>query len=64
MENDLSENDVIVLHPNDYDTVATEFIEENNFLIYRPFEVLGTRIIEDTNGDVKRNHINVLPFSA
>ena len=54
LENSLTENDTIMLHPQDYDTVATEFIIENNLMMYRPVEILGTRILEDTSGEVKR----------
>jgi hypothetical protein len=63
-EHSLTENDTIMLHPHDYDTVATEFIIENNLIMYRPVEVLGTRIVEDTTGEVKRNNVYVMPLAA
>ena len=59
LENGLTENDIIMLHPYDYDSVATEFIIENNLVMYRPVEVLGTRVVEDTTGEVKRHTIYV-----
>ncbi len=64
LENGLTENDTIMLHPFDYDVVATEFIIENNLVMYRPVEVLGTRIIEDTSGEVRRHDIFVMPLAA
>lgn len=64
MENSLTENDTILLHADDYDTVATEFIIENNLIMYRPVEILGTRILEDTTGEVKRNNVFVMPLAA
>ena len=64
LDNNLTENDTIVLHPADYDLVATEYIIENNLTIFRPVEILGTKILEDTSGDVKKNHIYVVPLIA
>ncbi len=64
LENNLDETNTIILHPYDYDIVATEFIIENNLIMYRPVEVLGTKILEDTSGEVKRNHIYVMPLVA
>lgn len=64
LENGLTENDTILLHPHDYDTVATEFIIENNLIMYRPVEILGTRIMEDTTGEVRRNNVYVMPLAA
>lgn len=64
LENGLTENDTIMLHPHDYDVVATEFIIENNLVMYRPVEVLGTRVIEDTSGEVRRHDIFVMPLAA
>lgn len=64
LENSLTEHDTIMLHPHDYDTVATEFIIENNLIMYRPVEILGTRILEDTSGEVKRNNVYVMPLAA
>lgn len=64
LENNLNESNTIVLHPYDYDIVATEFIIENNLIMYRPFEILGTRIVEDTSGEVKKNQIYVAALAA
>lgn len=64
LENNLTEYDTILLHPYDYDIVATEFIIDNNFVFYRPVEILGTRVAEDTTGEVKRNNIFVMPLVA
>lgn len=64
LENGLTENDTIILHPYDYDVVATEFIIENNLVMYRPVEILGTKIIEDTSGEVRRHDIYVMPLAA
>jgi len=64
LENNLTENDTIILHPADYDLVATEYIIENNLTIFRPVEILGTRIVEDTTGEVRKKHIYVMPLAA
>lgn len=64
MENNLTEHDTIMLHPDDYDAVATEFFNENNLMIFRPVEILGTQITEDTSGEVRRHQIYVMPLAA
>jgi hypothetical protein len=64
LENNLAENDIIVLHPADYDTVATEYVFENNITIFRSVEILGVRIMEDTTGEVRKNHLYVTPLAA
>ena len=64
IENDLTENDSILLHPDDFDTVAQEYIAENNIMIFRSMEILGVDILEDTAGEVKRNHAYVMPSVA
>lgn len=64
LEHDLSENDSIVLHPHDYDVVATEFADENNIMIYTSFKILGVSVLEDTAYEVKKNHIFVMGLAA
>lgn len=64
LDNNLSENDTILLHPEDYNVVAAEYLSENNFTLYRPVEVLGIKVLEDTDGEVKRKHIYVTPLAA
>jgi len=64
LDNNLTENDIIVLHPSDYDYVATEYVNENNLTMYRPVEILGTLVVEDTGDEVKRNQIYVMPLAA
>ncbi|RZJ66269.1 MAG: hypothetical protein EOO45_16210 [Flavobacterium sp.] len=64
LENNLTDNDTIVLHPHDFDVVATEYIIENNLIMYRPVEVLGTKVQEDTTGEVRRNNIFVMQLAA
>ena len=64
LEHNLTEEDTIVLHPDDYDTVATEYVIENNLTIFRPVEILGISILEDPTGEVKRRQIYVPPLAA
>lgn len=64
LDNNLTENDTITLHPDDYDTVASEFVSEHDLIIFRPVEILGVRVTEDTGGEVKRNHIFIVPLAA
>lgn len=64
LEHELTENDIIVLHPHDYDIVATEFADENNITIYRSFKILGIPVVEDTADEVKKNHIFVMGLTA
>ena len=52
------------LHPDDFDNVAQEYIAENNIMIFRSMEILGVDILEDTAGEVKRNHVYVMPSVA
>jgi hypothetical protein len=64
IENDLTENDTLLLHPRDYDVLATEFAAENNIMIFRSFEILGVSIQEDTTDEVKKSHILVLSLAS
>jgi len=64
IENDLTENDTLLLHPADFEAVAQEFIAENNIMIFRSMEILGVSILEDMAGEVKRNHVYVMPSVA
>ena len=64
LENDLTENDTIVLHPADYDVLASEFAEENNIMIFRSFEILGIPVTEDTSDEVKKSQILVMQLAA
>lgn len=64
LENNLTDEATIILHPDDYDTVATEYVIENNITIFRPVEILGVRILEDATGEVKRRQIYVPPLAA
>jgi hypothetical protein len=64
LENDLTHNDTILLHPGDYDALAAEYAEENNVMIFRSFEILGIPVIEDTADEVKKNQIVVLQLAA
>jgi len=59
LENDLTENDTILLHPKDYDIVATQFAEEENIMIFRSMEILGVTLLEDTSDEVRRNSLLV-----
>ena len=64
LDNDLTDHDTIVLHPEDYEVVAAEYLSENNFTLYRPVEVLGVKVLEDTDDEVKKKHIYVTPLKA
>ena len=64
LDNALTENDTILLHPSDYDNVAKEFVAENNLLIFRPVEVLGVKVLEDNADEVRRNNIMVMTTLA
>ncbi|PZR19443.1 MAG: hypothetical protein DI539_13950 [Flavobacterium psychrophilum] len=64
LENDLTESDSIILHPTDYDTLAAEYAEENNIMIFRSFEILGVQVIEDTEEEVKKNQILVVQMDS
>jgi hypothetical protein len=64
LENDLTDHDTILLHPSDYDALATEYAEENNIMIFRSFEILGIPVYEDTADEVKKNQIVVMQLAA
>jgi hypothetical protein len=64
LEHDLTENNSIVLHPADYDTVAAEYADENNITIFRSFEILGVPVMEDTADEVRKNQILVMHLAA
>jgi len=64
LESNLNEHDMIILHPSDYDNVATEYVVENNLSMFRPVEILGISIVEDTSGEVRKNQVYVMPLAA
>lgn len=64
LENDLTDNDTIVLHPRDYDVLATEYAAENNRMIFTCLEILGVPVVEDTEDEVRKNEIFVMPLAA
>ena len=64
IDNDLTESDAILLHPDDFEAVVQEYIAENNIMIFRSMEILGVSILEDTAGEVKRNRVYVMPSVA
>lgn len=64
LEQDLTENNTIVLHPSDYDVLAAEYAMENNIMIFRSFEILGVPVLEDTSDAVKKNQIVVMQLAA
>lgn len=64
LENDLSDNDSILLHPSDYEALAAEYAEENNIVIFRSLEILGIPVYEDTADEVKKNQIVVMQLAA
>lgn len=64
LENNLTGQDAIILHPDDYNNIATDHFNENNLMIFRPVEIFGTPVHEDTTGDVKRHEIYVVPLAA
>lgn len=64
IDNDLTDNDTIVLHPRDYDVLATEYAAENNRMIFTSLEILGVPVVEDTEDEVRKNEIFVMPLVA
>lgn len=64
IDNDLTDNDTIVLHPSDYETLAAEYAEENNIMIFRSLEILGIPVLEDTEDEVKKSQIVVTQLAA
>ncbi|MHA3786662.1 hypothetical protein ACX0HA_00520 [Flavobacterium hauense] len=64
IDNDLTDNDTIVLHPSDYETLAAEYAEENNIMIFRSLEILGIPVLEDTENEVKKSQIVVTQLAA
>lgn len=64
LDNNLSDGEVIMLHPSDYDTVADGFMAEHDLTIYMPVEILGISIIEDTTGTIRKNIIGTDEYLA
>jgi hypothetical protein len=64
LENNLTENDTLLLHPQDYDTVAKEYMDEHNLIMSRPIEIFGIRIMEDTSSDARKNYVTLLPMAS
>ena len=64
LEQDLTENNTIVLHPSDYDVLAAEYAMENNIMIFRSFVILGVPVLEDTSDGVKKNQTVVVELAA
>lgn len=59
VENEITDDVVIVLHPDNFDMVAMDYISIHG-TIERPFEILGIEIVEDTSGKVPRNRIEIM----
>lgn len=59
LENELTDSIAIVLHPDNFDAVALDYIKVHG-AIERPFEILGIEILEDTSGRVSRNNIELM----
>jgi hypothetical protein len=59
IENELTDSVVLVLHPQNFDSVAMDYISKTG-TIERPFEILGIEIVEDTTGKVQRNKLLIL----
>lgn len=59
IENELTDSVVIVLHPDNFDALAMDYITIHN-TIERPFEILGIEIVEDTSGKVPKNRIQII----
>jgi len=59
IDNELTDSVAIILHPENFDTLAMNFISIHGNLI-RPFEILGIEILEDTSGKVPKNTIEIV----
>ncbi|QYJ68302.1 hypothetical protein [Flavobacterium litorale] len=59
LDNELTDDIAIVLHPDSFDALAIDYITINGN-IERPFEILGIEIVEDTSGKVSRNKIHTI----
>mgnify|MGYP003574974653 CR=1 FL=1 len=59
LENELTDSIAIVLHPDNFDALAIDYIIIHGS-IERPFEILGIEILEDTSGKVSRNTIELV----
>lgn len=59
LEKELTDSVAIVLHPDNFDAVALDYIRVHG-TIGRPFEILGIEILEDTSGKVSRNNIDLM----
>ena len=59
LENELTGSIAIVLHPDNFDALAIDYIIIHGS-IERPFEILGIEILEDTSGKVSRNTIELV----
>ena len=59
IDNELTDSVAIVLHPENFDTLAMDYIRIHGSLA-RPFEILGIEILEDTTGRVTKNTIEVI----
>ena len=56
IDNELTDSVVIVLHPENFDKVALDYVKLHNN-IERPCEILGIEILEDTTGKIAKNKI-------
>lgn len=59
IDNELTDSVAIVLHPENFDALAMDYISIHGSLA-RPFEILGIEILEDTAGRVTKNTIEVI----
>lgn len=59
LDNSLTENDIILLHPNNHDDIVIEHRETYGDSIDIPFQFLGIMIMEDFEGFVPENRVGI-----
>ena len=59
IDNELTDSVIIILHPDNFDTVALDYISIYE-TIQRPFEILGIEVREDDSGTIAKNEIRLI----
>lgn len=60
IDNELTDSVAISLHPDSFDDLVMDYLDNIGLLLQRPFEILGIEITQDETGNVEKNHVKVL----
>src|SRR5690606_41586269 len=63
IENELTDNVSITLHPDNFDELVLDYLDFNDNQIERPFEILGIEILQDNSGEIPKSKIHIMEIA-